>query len=83
MAGKRLRVVQHWEHREGFQAIVCAVEGRLPFARSPMESPIYPTVESTVQWCVDIIEDNAARMGPFPKALIQRYSGPVSVIDLR
>jgi hypothetical protein len=29
------------------------------------------------------MEENAARMGPFANALIHRYSGPISVIDLR
>jgi hypothetical protein len=57
-------------------------QGRLPFARSPIESPIYPSVEGAVNWSIDIIEENAYRMGPFAKAIIQRYSGPVSVIDI-
>jgi len=82
MAGKRLRVVQHWEHRNGFRAVVCATKGRLHFARSPIESPVYPTEEGAINWCIAIIEENAGRMGPFAKALIERYSGPVSVIDL-
>jgi hypothetical protein len=78
----RLRVVQHWEHRDGFRATVCAATGRLPFPRSPIESPIYPTVDGAVQWCIDIMEDNVCPMGPFAKALIERYSGPVSVMEI-
>ena len=81
MAG-RLRVLQHSEHRDGFQTIVCAATGRLHFARSPIDSPIYPTVEGAVKWCIDIMEENACRMGAFAKALIERYSGPVSVMKL-
>jgi hypothetical protein len=61
MAGKRPRGIQHYEHRDGFQAIVCAPKGRLHFARSPIESPIYPTVEGVVNWCVDIMEENPSR----------------------
>jgi hypothetical protein len=61
------------------------MRGQRPFAfsRSPIETPIYPTVDGAVNWSIDIIEENAYRMGPFAKALIERYSGPVSVMDLR
>jgi hypothetical protein len=82
MAGKRLRVVQHWEHRDGFQATLCARTGRLPFPRSPINEAIFDTVEQAEEWCVAMIEENADRLGPFVNALIERYSGPVSVVEL-
>ena len=52
------------------------------FPVSPTESPIFLTVQETEDWCVDIIEENAYRQGPVAIALIERYSGPVSVIDV-
>jgi hypothetical protein len=79
---RTMRVIQHYEHRDGFPAIVCARNGRLHFARSPIDSPVFPTVDDAVNWSIDIIEENAARMGPFAKALIERYSRPVSVIEV-
>jgi hypothetical protein len=45
-------------------------------------SPIFLTVEDAEEWCVDIMEENASRQGPFAIALIERYSGPVSVLDV-
>jgi hypothetical protein len=77
-----MRVIQHYEHRDGFRAIVCAPKGRMHFARSPIDSPVFPTVDEAVHWAAGMIEENHARMGPFAKALIERYSGPVSVIEL-
>lgn len=62
---------------------MCAPERRLHFVSSPIESPIYPTAEATsIGVSIFILEENAAHMGPFAKAIIQRYSGPVSVIDV-
>lgn len=79
----KLRVVQHYEHRDGFRATVCAWKGgRMRCPRSPIDSPIFPTREWAEQWCVAIIEENHARMGPLAIALIERYSGPVSVIEV-
>ena len=77
-----MRVIQRWEHRDGFQAIICARTGRMHYARSPIDSPIFQTLQDTIDWCVDIMEENAYRHGPFAKALIERYSGPVSVLDI-
>ena len=78
-----MRVLQHYEHREGFQATVCAWKGgRMHFPMSPTESPIFLTVQETEDWCVDIIEENAYRQGPVAIALIERYSGPVSIIEV-
>ena len=77
-----MRVIQRWEHRDGFQAIVCARKGRMHYARSPIDSPIFLTPEDAEDWCVDIIAENANRQGPFAMALIERYSGPVSMLDL-
>jgi len=55
----------------GTAAVVCGTKGRLHFARSPIESPVYPTEEGAISWCIAIIEENAARMGPSAKALIE------------
>jgi hypothetical protein len=52
------------------------------YARSPIDSPIFLTPEDAEDWCVDIIAENANRQGPFAMALIERYSGPVSMLDL-
>ena len=46
------------------------------------ERPIFLTLQETEDWCVDIMEENAYRQGPFAIALIERYSGPVSVLDI-
>lgn len=77
-----MRVIQHYEYREGFRAIVCAPKGRMRFARSPIDSPVFPTREWAEQWCIDIIVANYKSMGPFAKALIEPYSGPVSVMEI-
>ena len=79
----RLRVIQHYEHRDGFRATVCARKGgRMRFARSPIDSPVFPTREWAEQWCVAILEANHASAGPLAIALIERYSGPVSVMEI-
>lgn len=77
-----MRVIHRWEHRDGFQAIICARKGRMRYARSPIDSPIFLTVKEAEEWCVDIMAENADRQGPFAIALIERYSGPVSVLDV-
>ena len=53
---------------------------RGPHALPPIadRQPIFPTREWAEQWCVDVIEENHASMGPLVIALIDRYFGPVS-----
>ena len=75
---KRIRVIQHYERREGFQAMVCAWKGgRMRFPHSPIDSPIFPALEWAEQWCVDVIAASHASMGPLAIALSERYSGTV------
>jgi hypothetical protein len=50
-----MRVIHRWEHRDGFQATICARKGRMQYARSPIDSPIFLTVEDAENWCGDII----------------------------
>jgi hypothetical protein len=46
-----MRLLQHYEHRDGFRAIVCAWKGgRMRFARSPIDSPVFPTREWAEDW---------------------------------
>jgi hypothetical protein len=82
MAGTRLRVVQHWEHREGFRGTMRAREGRLPFPLAIVESPIYDEREYAQLWAFRMLVENAERMGPFAIATVAPYSGPVSVIEI-
>ena len=78
-----MRLIHRYEHRDGFQATVCARKGRMHYARSPIDSPIFLNLQDAEDWCVDIIAENAYRQGPFAMALIERYSGPVSVLDVK
>lgn len=77
-----MRVISRYEHRNGFRAIVRAREGQLPFARYVMESPIYDTRQGAMYWAAALIEENADRQGPFAIAIIEPYSGPVSVVTI-
>jgi hypothetical protein len=78
-----MHVIQHYEHCDGFRATVCAWKGgRDGFPRSPIDSPLFPMSESAEQWCVAILQANHTRMGPLTIAVIERYSGPVSVMGV-
>lgn len=53
-------------------------KGRLHFARSPMDGPVFPARDGAVQWCVDIMEENHLRM----VRSLSPWSNPTRVADL-
>jgi len=46
---------------EGYAPVVEAREGRLFYARSPMDGPVFETRQEAQDWCFHIIIDNAER----------------------
>jgi hypothetical protein len=77
-----MRVVSHYEHRTGFRAIVRVPEGQLHFARYVIDGPICETRDEAAHWAANIIEENALRNGPFAIAVIEPYSGPISMMKI-
>lgn len=70
------------EHREGFQGFVFPVEGRLPFPRTPIDSPFLDTREDAQDWAAAMIEHMHDRRGPRTIAYIRPFSGEVRVLNV-
>jgi hypothetical protein len=61
---------------------VQAREGRLFFARSPVDGPIFETRQEAENRCIEIIIENDDRGGPFAEATIRPFKGRVSTMEI-
>jgi hypothetical protein len=47
-----------------------------------IDGPICETRDEAAHWAANIIEENALRNGPFAIAVIEPYSGPISMMKI-
>ena len=66
----------------GYAPIVKAREGRLFFARSPVDGPIFETRQEAENWCIEIIIENDYRGGPLAEAIVRPFKGKVSTLEV-
>jgi hypothetical protein len=59
----------------GYAPVVQVREGRLFFARSLLDGPIFQTRQEAQDRCFHIIMDNAERAGPLAEATITPFKG--------
>jgi len=77
-----MRLKHRYKFMEGYAPVLQAREGRLFFARSPVDGPIFETRQEAQDWCIHVIIETDYRGGPFAEATIHPFTGKVSTLEI-